>query len=290
MKAVNCHPIRPRFSLCFAALALLALCAFESSQAQVVTLVDNNSVAQINVGSQQGMFYWAVLNQPNQFQNQLHQQWFWYRVGAGPESSIDTIGAPLISGLTSSTVTTTYYDSLNRFNIGVTYSLLGGGPTSGTADITEQIAINNTSGAGLDFHFFQYSDFDIGGTPAGDTVLLSQNPFTGRINQADQFAGSSLVEVVNTPNANHGEAAFVPATLVKLNDAAPTVLNDNLGPVGPGDVSWALQWDTTIGVGGSLLISKDKQLTVEFVPEPSTFALVSVGLIACGFLRRRQAV
>ncbi len=271
------------------ALCLVFECAALRAQAQIVTLANGNSVAQINVGSQQGMFYWAVLNQPNQFQNQLHQQWFWYRVGTtDPERSIDTIGAPVLSGLTPSTLTTTYYDSFNRFNVALTYTLNGGAPASGTADIAEQIAIHNTSGSILDFHFFQYSDFDLGGTPGGDTVVLSQSGFTGRINQADQFSGDNLVEVVNTPNANHGEAAFVPATLVRLNDANPTVLNDDLGPVGPGDVSWALEWDASIGVGSSLLISKDKLLTVQFVPEPGTMALLGLGLGGLLFARKRR--
>ncbi len=271
------------------ALCLVFECAALRAQAQIVTLANGNSVAQINVGSQQGMFYWAVLNQPNQFQNQLHQQWFWYRVGtSGPEYSIDTIGAPTISGLTPSTLTSTYYDSLNRFNIALTYTLRGGAPASGAADIAEQISIKNTSGSSLDFHFFQYSDFDLGGTPGGDTVVLSQSGFTGRINQSDQFSGDDLVEVVNTPNATHGEASFVPATLVKLNDANPTVLSDTLGPVGPGDVSWALEWDASIGVGSSLLISKDKLLTVQFVPEPGTMALLGLGLGGLLFARKRR--
>ena len=39
-----------------------------SSSAQIVTLTDNNSVAQINTGSQAGMFNWSVDGQ-----NQLAQ-------------------------------------------------------------------------------------------------------------------------------------------------------------------------------------------------------------------------
>ncbi|MCU0770387.1 MAG: hypothetical protein MUE94_01270 [Verrucomicrobia bacterium] len=278
-----------RVSFGFAAVCAFLPAGFVSqSDAQIVTLTDNNSIAQIDVGSPQGMFYWAVLSQPGLYQNQLHQQWFWYRVGSDPERSIDTISAPVISGLTPSTLTTTYYDSLNRFNIGVTYTLMGGSSTSGTADIAEQIEINNTSGSALDFHFFQYSDFDVSGTAGADTIVLSTNAFTHRINQADQFEGANLVEVVNSPNAHHGEAGLVPTTLVKLNDAAPTILNDSQLNAS-GDVAWALQWDVNISAGGSYLISKDKLLAVQYIPEPTSLSLASLGFIAGVLQWRRRA-
>src|SRR5437016_9296285 len=148
----------------FSARFLLIVAAFPAiiSQAQV-TLTDGNSVALLDPTSQAGMYYWAVQNTPNTYQNQLNQQWFWYRVGTSdPERSIDTISAPVISGLTANTVTTAYFDALSRFNLSVRYSLSGGAPASGSADISEQITINNTSGTVLNYHFFQYSDFDMG--------------------------------------------------------------------------------------------------------------------------------
>jgi hypothetical protein len=48
-----------------------------------------------------------------------------------------------------------------------------------------------------------------------------------------------------------------------------------------------LEWDLTIADGQSVLISKDKRL--EVVPEPSTVALVSLGLIALGLQKRRRS-
>ncbi len=71
-------------------LTLMLLAGTLGVQAQIQTLTDNNSVAQINPNSQSGMFNWSVDGQ-----NQLNQQWFWYRIGNTPEQSIDTISAPL---------------------------------------------------------------------------------------------------------------------------------------------------------------------------------------------------
>ncbi len=222
--------------------------------------------------------------------NQLHQQWFWYRVGTlyeGSEQSIDTISAPVVTGLSANTLTTTYYDSANRFNIGITYRLMGGQPWSGFADITEQIAINNTSGGLLGFHFYQYSDFDIAGTPGGDTNIITRSDFTSRINQADQFDGANLIEVVNTPNATHGEADVVPNTLDQLLDSTYTIFDDSrISAIG--DVAWGLQWDVTLGIGGSLLISKDKLLRAQFIPEPGTLALLGLGLGGFLFARKKK--
>jgi len=247
------------------------------SQGQIVTLSDANTVAQISVGNQAGMYYWNVDGQ-----NQLFQQWFWYRVGnVGGEHSIDTIGAPSITTPTASTLNTTYANS--QLSVLVKYSLTGGSLGSGISDISEQISLHNNGSTPLDLHFFQYSDFDLGGVTGGDTVSLDKD--TRGYYGADQTKGPyTLSETVVSPRATHGEAAFYNQTLLGLNDASPTTLNDNAGPVGPGDVTWGFEWDLSLGVGGTFVISKDKYLSV---PEPSAFALISVGLVVFAAIRRR---
>ncbi len=270
-------------------LSLVTCLAAVSANAQIVTLTDGNSIAQINPNSQAGMFYWGVLNSPGNYQNQLSQQWFWYRVGStDPERSIDTLSAPVISGLTASTLTTTYFDSLSRFNITITYTLQGGAAGSGTADISEQIRINNTSGGVLPFHFFQYSDFNMAGDPANDSGFLSRNGFTMRFNQVDQMDGANIVETVVTPNANHGETDTAPNSLNRLNDLFATTLDDTKTNAS-GNIAWALEWDKDIAAGGSLLISKDKHLEIVVVPEPSSLALLSLGAVALAVRRRQRS-
>jgi hypothetical protein len=266
---------------------VVALLGFAWQCPAQIILQDGNSIARIDPSSQAGMFDWLIQSTPSSAVDQLTKQWFWYRIGNTAERSIDTIGAPQVVQTSPFSATTTYFDPLQRFNISVRYTLQGGQLLSGTADIAEQIAINNTSGAPLDFHFFQYSDFDLNGTPGNDSVFLGGSTFTGKVNQADQVDGTSLLEVVNTPGASHGETGLFPATLNSLNDGAPTTLSDNWQTLN-GDVTWALQWDQIIAADGTLNISKDKRVDLKFVPEPSSLALASLGLVAYALRRRRQ--
>ncbi len=85
------------------------------------------------------------------------------------------------------------------------------------------------------------------------------------------------------PSATHGEVGILPGLLTALNDGSPTTLGDIDGPLGPGNLTFAFQWDFTIDPNGSALISKTKLITV---PEPTAAALVSLGLVALALRRR----
>jgi hypothetical protein len=272
--------MKPR-ALCHVAILFLAVDFLTPAGAQAVTmtLTDLNSTVSIDPSSQSGMSNWTVNGI-----NQLNQQWFWFRTGiTGQESSIDAL--PLVGATASNTNLNPGNDKLvirygtaSTFFIDVTYTL-NGTPSSGS-DMGEQIAITNNSGSPLDFHFFQYSDFDLAGTASGDTVTLDN------ANTVRQFKGSSVIaETVVTPPPNHYELALFDATRVRLNDANPTTLSDGATTVGPGDVTWAFEWDPTIAAGQSFQINKDKNLAI---PEPGTLSLISAGLATLAFLRRRR--
>jgi len=68
-----------------------------------------------------------------------------------------------------------------------------------------------------------------------------------------------LNETVATPAGDHYELDFFANTRTDLNDGVPTTLPDGSVVVGPGDVTWAFQWDRLICIGGSFTISKDKK-------------------------------
>ena len=268
------------------ALAILLGGLCSESRAQIFGLTNANSFALVNPSSSSGMFNWSVANTPSTYQNQLNQQWFWYRLGdSGPEAPINTISAPSVTQIDAATLLTTYNGGY--FNLAVKYSLNpSAGFASGLSDISEQITFNNLSGTNLNFHFFQYSDFNMGGDPANDSIVLSRNGFTFKFNQSDQFDGANVVEVVATPNANHAEADIVPNTLNKLNDAFPTVLDDSKTNAGPNNVAWAFEWDAN--VVSSFTISKDKSLSIPFTPEPSSLVLLPLGLGAIAYYRSRR--
>ncbi len=251
--------------VCLGMVALVSFATPCSSRAQIITLSDGGSIAQIDTTSQAGMYNWRVGGI-----NQLRQQWFWYRVGtAGPEQSINMISAPTISGLSANQATISYANSL--FSVDLTYVLTG---STGTAGLNESIRIINKNtdplSAPLDFHFFEYTDYNLGGITGGQSVTL--NGTAARAIQTSVQGGMGLESA--TPNANHREANLFDATLLKLNDALPTTLDDVL-TAGPGDATFAFEWDYSIAAGGSKLISK-----IKTVPEPSAVALMALGLAA----------
>ncbi len=99
-----------------------------------------------------------------------------------------------------------------------------------------------------------------------------------------------MTETTENPNGDRGEVGYWSTTLGKLNDGLATDLDDTShGPIGPGDLTWAFQWDRTIGVDDTFQISKDKQIRT-FVPEPVTMAGLLLGIGALGgYIRRRRA-
>jgi len=279
-----------RVPLLLLTIALSLLLGLPAS-ATVYTLNNGNSsfsvddcVGGCSQGHGPGMYSWTVDGIET-----LYEQWFWYRVGnAGGESSVDTlqlIGAQITGTiLNPNSVLDIAYQG-NGFTIDLAYSLRGGAPNSNTGDIGEQITINVGASA-LDFHFFQYSDFDLNRNNLHDYVVI--DPTYHIVNQWPEANGLMISETTVNQRPSHGEANYFANTLASLQDGNPTTLNDVL-TAGPGDVTWAFEWDQAIGAGGSLVISKDKLLAPN-VPEPAAVTLLGgVLLLIARKLRTRKA-
>jgi len=258
---------------------LLAFARAPQAQAGTVTLTDQNSTVLIDPTSQAGAYAWIVDGT-----NNLYQQWFWYRIGNNPtgQSSIDTISAPSVSLLGTDIAKINYSNA--SLGVQVTYTLTGGSVGSGISDLAETVRLTNNSKSALSLHFFQYSDFDLAGSSGGDSVTLTNSKAT------QTKGGASISETVVVPDASRLEANYYANTLNSLNSGALYNLN-NVASAGPGDVTWAYQWDTTIAAGGSYIISKDKHLENASIPEPSSLVLASfagLGLIGLKYCRRSR--
>jgi hypothetical protein len=233
----------------------------------------------VDVDSNAGMYQWTVGGV-----NQLAQQWFWYRIDGNPfVQPINSISAASWyrpSGLNS--LNTSYANA--QVTVNINYKLTGG--TGYDADIVESISVKNNTANPFSLHFFQYSDFDLDGSPLGDTVVITPDLFFGGYWQATQTKLlNQLSETITAPNATRAEAAFQGQILNEFLLPGYN-LNNNIGPVGPGDVTWGLQWDFTVAGGATVDIFKDKRLDVSPIPEPSALAIVSFGFVAL-LLRRR---
>lgn len=268
-----------------AGCAVLVLClSINTSQAQIVNLNSGNSSVSINAGSQAGMNSWVVGGQ-----NQLNQQWFWYRIGSsGPEASIDTISAPIISQLSASIAQTTYANSI--FSTTILYSLVGGTAQSGASDLSEQISIQNLTTSSLSFHFFQYADFNLGGSPNNDSGQLdSLGHMFGGVIQYDGH-GCQISESVDTAvsrPANHGQIGSGSTILNALNDGGTTTFNGSTATTG--NINWGLEWDVNIVAGGTLIISKDLNIVgapTTSVPEPNSWTIALLGILSFGVCKR----
>lgn len=255
--------------------------ATEPAPAALLSLIDGNSSADFDTSSSGNNYNWFVDGV-----DRLSQQAFWYRVGGvGPELSVHSLAIG-VQGTTDSnfdgnpdTLFVRYVGA--GFNVETRYTLDGGTPGSGASDLAEQISIINTGESALDYHFFQYADFDLS---AADSIL-----FTNANTVRQSGPGSELTETVVTPVPSHREGGFFPVTLNELNDALPTTLNDlpAIGvPIGAGDMTWAYQWDVLINPGDTFQISKDKNLK-PIVPEPGTaLAIAAIGILSA--VRRRS--
>jgi hypothetical protein len=281
------HPKALLFGTCLTVIGMLLLPGW--GMAQNVVLQSGGSSATINLGDNSGgtgtvgMNSWAV-GPGGIMQNELNLQWFWVSVSSinsGGVQSIDGLGGLHVNSQTPNSLDAQY--SSGPVTVDVQYTLLGGGNNSGSADITENVTVFNTGNTSFNVNLFEYSNFNLNQNNANSLSILGG---PGAYDEAYQTSGAtSLAEGIIDPNATSTEAGLAGAT---LSDVEAGSLNNNLS-AGPGNVAWAFEWSTTLNGGANFPVLKDKELSVAMAPEPSSIALLGLGLGAVGLIRRRQA-
>jgi MYXO-CTERM domain-containing protein len=265
-------------------VALCGVCAVTLLQTQAngqtYTLTDGTSSAVYSPGTVGGMTEWNVGGQDH-----LASQSFWVRSGSDTrEISLDEI---LLSSSGSGNSASATFATAD-YQIDISYALTS--LSLDRAQIVESISLQNLSGAALDLSFFQYNNFDLGANGGGDYARIIQNATTGlySIAQGVEPGVASILEdaeVQANPGATRGQVGFYSSLFDQLENASTEDLSNYLGPIGPGNVEFAFQWDYTIEAGQTELISKVKTLDVTLIPEPTAAALALLGLGA--FVSRR---
>jgi hypothetical protein len=259
--------------------------------AQNITMSNGGSTATLNLGGGTGnigMNSWSVdtLNQ-----SQLNQQWFWYSVNGAAQKTIDQIGGATVYNFSNpaspiDNIGVVYQNA--QLTVQIQYILSGNGSGSGSADMQEYLSIANNSGVAFDLSFYQYSNFNLF-QDNQNSVNISGSPgaYSGALQTTTTLGGNGIAEVIDAPFANYAEAASTFQTINHLNSGSYYTLNDTTS-AGPGDVTWAFQWNRTLNPGDVLNITKDKGLSIHLVPEPTTLAFIALGGSALALVLRRK--
>jgi hypothetical protein len=164
--------------------------------------------------------------------------------------------------------------------------LLTGASNGMTADLAESVLVENLGGA-TSFSLFQYNDYDMN-TTAGNDVGERLNSSTIRISDSVVTAIESVEGGTPIPNFTELDDSF-PDLRDDIDSTVDYVLNTaaggGIGETLSGDISYAFQWDRSLGAGGSFVVSTDK---VAAVPEPATMAALGLGLAALMARRRKR--
>ncbi|HEX4054263.1 MAG TPA: hypothetical protein VHX86_08360 [Tepidisphaeraceae bacterium] len=261
-----------RKSFLFAATAavatLLGISAAKSNAAFV--LMNNNSTISLSPSDPTGPGAWTVDGV-----NQLGEEWFWFRIGnsAGqtnlaslPETSsmlLDTTGG------TENNFARFTYGSPTALQVVLTYILAGGQTGSGASDLSESLDISNDGTTTQTYHFFEYTNFNLGDSTTGQSVTITGG------NTATVDGNGKEAQTVVSPEPSEYEASStsaVPDLLSQISSTTSSATLDDVASAPSGDTEWGFEWDITLKAGGSYVIAIDKDISphaVTPVPEPA---------------------
>lgn len=249
------------FALCFVSAGLTA---------GPLSVANANSSITVDPTSVFGLSSYVVDGIENDF-----EQSYWTRgLGATFESPLSDLPVTAAEAL-GNLIMVTY--GAPQFDVQVRYVLLGGSPDSHIASLLETLMFFNRTGQPIPLTLFMETDLDVGGT--------AENRAVGDINGINQSAPGWSALVSANPIPDAFQIAPFPDLFLSLGDTASTNLTNTGSPFGPGDATFAFQWNVILPVGSTYTVSVQKA----FVPEPATWCLTALGFgTALAFGRRRR--
>lgn len=224
----------------------------------------NDGVAALTVSNNSGEMY----NYRSGGRDQLYQALYYYRTGGMTQEQV--LVGPGTTSVTQVSRTgpteITVLGSTPTFDYTLIYRLNGNGGLSPSIELT------NTSGASLDLTLFSYQDWDVDNSPAGDSITWDGSTML----QSDGATGIAI-NPAQTPDAV--QAAPYATLLNSLDDGGITNLDGTGLPFGPGDGTFAFQFDLT-------LLPNQSTSIIYSVPEPSSAALAMLGLVTLAWWGR----
>ena len=171
--------------------------------------------------------------------------------------------------------------SNSTFQIQVRYLLTG---AADQADLSESVVVRNISGQSAAMRLFQYSDWDMAGTAASDTVTRLNS---STMRQTDGVVDANIAVHGGTPIPDFTEMGVFPSIRDNITGTTgyylDTAAGNGIGDSFTGDATYAFQWNQNLAPSAAFSMSTDK---VVAVPEPGS--MIALGFGAAALLARRR--
>jgi hypothetical protein len=178
------------------------------------------------------------------------------RLTNGPQVSFDQLGTPLGMSWTATNATITYLPQ--GLAVTLSFNLHGGAAGSHVSSFAETISLQNTNAAPVSLHFYDYTDFDLGGAETGDTISFPTNNLV-----VQQGKGVTATQAIQGPTPSFWEASWYPLVLDTINSTNPAVLSDTILRNQLDDQTFAYQWDLTLGAGQTLVLNLSSDIVTQ---------------------------
>ena len=219
-------------------------------------------------------------------QDNMCQNWWWYRTICDTREYALSNQVQIVAG--ANVAELVYYESLangtipNALEIRLRYTLTGFSPEH--AQLKINWTVRNLSEVCTPFDFFAYTDPGWGTGAIG--TLTNNNFIEKEILLEDINNPRRLLLTAQMSNLVGWEIAKFPQNLSQLSDGDIDNLTNATTPLGPGNVTAALQWHFILPQHAVASGTFTKDLTI---PEVNSLLLALPGLASLVIWRRRKS-